>query len=296
MAILKRISVFLLVNILIVTTISFILSFFNIQPYLDRSGIDYTQLAIFCLIWGFGGAFISLALSRIMAKMMMGVQIVHPKKVSPGTVEDWLVNRVHQYSKDAGLQTMPEVGIYNSPEINAFATGPTKNRSLVAVSSGLLNRMDKDQIEGVLAHEVAHIANGDMVTMTLVQGVMNAFVMFIARALAFVLSQNVKEESRPMVRMVTTIALEIFLSIMAMMVVSYVSRLREYRADKGGADIAGREKMIRALEGLKRNMQIQPDDSNPSLATLKISGRPGKWLSLFSTHPSLESRIQALRL
>jgi heat shock protein HtpX len=297
MSFMKRILVFMLINLLVMTTITLVMSVFNVQPYLTRAGLDYGQLAIYCLIWGFTGSLISLALSRTIAKWTMGVKIIDPSLRNSGGPEAWLLERVYYYSNRAGLTTMPEVGVYNSPELNAFATGPSRNRSLVGVSSGLLNRMDKDQIEGVLAHEVAHIANGDMVTMTLVQGVMNAFVMFIARIIAFAISQNVKEESRPMVRTLTTLVLEIFLSVLAMFVVAYVSRLREYRADKGGADLAGREKMIRALEGLQKNYSMNlPGDGNEALATLKISGKSSSFLALMSTHPSLENRIQALKM
>ena len=270
----------------------------NVQPYLTSRGLDYEQLLLFCAVWGFGGAFISLALSRVMAKWMMGVKIIDPNKPGLAQQERWLIDRVHQYSRAAGLNNMPQVGYFESPELNAFATGPTKNRSLVAVSTGLMNRMDHDQIEGVIAHEVAHIANGDMVTMTLVQGVMNAMVMFVARIISYFVSMNVKEESRPMVNMITTIVAQIALSFLAMFVVSYVSRAREFRADAGGAKLAGREKMIRALEGLKVNMDpriAEVGDAHPSLATMKISGKRASISSLLSTHPALETRIAALK-
>lgn len=194
MRIAKRVFLFLTVNVLIMVTISLVLNLLGVQPYLTAKGIDYSSLAIFCLLWGFGGAFISLALSKVMAKWMMGVKILDPKTVS-GANDRWLIQTVHQLAAKAGLQKMPEVGIYESEELNAFATGPTKNRSLVAVSTGLLDRMDRGEVEGVLGHEIAHIANGDMVTMTLVQGVVNAFVMFFARILAFAVSQLVDEEN-----------------------------------------------------------------------------------------------------
>ena len=292
----KRIFVFLAINILVITSISILLAVLGVRPYLSAHGIDYSQLLAFCVVWGFGGAFISLAMSRIMAKWMMGVRVVDASSTALQRHERWLVDQVHLYSRKAGLQKMPQVGIYESDEINAFATGPTKNRALVAVSSGLMNRMNENEIQGVLAHEVAHIANGDMVTMTLVQGVMNAFVMFVARVLAYAISLNVKEESRRMVNMLTTIVLEIALSVLAMFAVSWVSRLREYRADRGGADLAGRDKMVAALQALKRNSMLRTEAvaSEPaSIAAFKISGG-GRMMALLSTHPPLEKRIAAL--
>ncbi|HAR43341.1 MAG TPA: protease HtpX, partial [Bdellovibrionales bacterium] len=190
MAWFKRISLFLLVNFLVIITISVILKLLGIQPYLTAYGIDYGNLMAFCLVWGMGGAFISLALSRIIAKFAMGVKVIAPDTHDPALQD--LVQMVHQLAKSAGLPAMPEVGIYNSPEVNAFATGPTKSRALVAVSTGLLQRMHRAEVEGVLGHEIAHVANGDMVTMTLIQGVVNAFVMFLARAIAFALAQAMR--------------------------------------------------------------------------------------------------------
>jgi heat shock protein HtpX len=223
---------------------------------------------------------------------MMGVKVIDPKTTDPA--QRALVLRVHELAQRAGLGTMPEVGYYESPELNAFATGPTKSRALVAVSTGLLTRMDKREVDGVLAHEVAHIANGDMVTMTLVQGVVNVFVMFLARVIGFFASQFVAEERRPLVQFVTVIALEIALGILGMVAVGYFSRLREYRADAGGAALSGRENMIAALKRLKANMNLAEQDGQPALATLKISGKPGGFLKLISTHPDLDDRIRRL--
>lgn len=286
----KRIFLFLAVNILVVTTISILLNVLGIRPYLTAQGIDYSSLMAFCLVWGMGGAFISLALSRFMAKMLMGVRVIDPSRASG--VERDLVQTVHHLARTAGLTTMPEVGIYDSPELNAFATGPTKSRALVAVSSGLLTRMSPAQVEGVLGHEIAHVANGDMVTLALIQGVVNAFVMFLARVIAFAISQNAKEENRRMIQFATTFVLEITLSLFGAMVVAYFSRIREYRADQGGARFAGREKMISALRGLLDSKNMV-DDSNASLNAFKIS-TGGKVISLFSTHPPLEDRIRRL--
>jgi heat shock protein HtpX len=298
MKIAKRIFLFMAVNILIVATISIVMSLLGVQPYLTDKGINYQSLIVFCLLWGFGGAFISLGLSRIMAKWMMKVQVVDSSTRDPEL--QWLVSRVHEYSRQAGLPKMPEVGVYDSPELNAFATGPTKSRALVAVSTGLLRSMNKAEVEGVLAHEVAHIANGDMVTMTLIQGIVNAFVMFLARVIGFAASQFVDEEKRPWVQFGVVIAAEIFLGILGMIVVSAFSRAREFRADTGGAKLAGANSMIAALEALKTNMNpmIQErTEDQPALASLKISGKKGGGIArLFSTHPDLDSRIDALKV
>lgn len=291
MAWFKRIGLFLAVNVLVMVTISIVLNLLGVQPYIQAQGINYEQLMIFCLVWGMGGAFISLSISRIMAKMLMGVKVINPAQATGAQKE--IVDMVHRFAKASGITTMPEVGIYDSPEINAFATGPTKNRSLVAVSTGLLNRMDRDQVEGVIGHEVAHIANGDMVTMTLVQGIINAFVMFLARVIAFAVSQNAKEESRPMIRFAVTMVLEIVLSILGAIVVAFFSRMREFRADAGGARLAGRDKMISALKGLQGTLN-RIDNEQPAYATLKISGKPGGLMALLSTHPPLEERIKKL--
>lgn len=291
----KRIFLFAVVNLLVVVTISTLLSFFNVQPYLQSYGIDYSQLMIFCLVWGMGGAFISLLLSKTMAKWMMGVQIIQAQN-STGEAA-WLVNTVHRLAQSAGLPKMPEVGIYESPELNAFATGATRSSSLVAVSSGLLRRMDRDAVEGVLGHEVSHIANGDMVTMALLQGVINAFVMFFARVIAFAISQATREENQRGVNFMVVFVLEIFLSILGFMVVAAFSRWREFRADAGGASLTGREKMISALQALQQNLQIKhPDEeAHPAMATMQIFGKQGGFLALMSTHPPLEARIQKLR-
>lgn len=287
----KRIFLFAAVNILILVTLSFTLNLLGVRPYLSARGIDYQSLMVFCLIWGMGGAFISLALSRVMAKWMMGVKVI-----APGTEPEleWLVEMVHNLARAANLPKMPEVGYYPSPEINAFATGPTKSRALVAVSAGLLESMDRTQVEGVLGHEIAHVANGDMVTMTLIQGVINAFVMFLARVIAFFVVRSGDKEGSPMTRWLVTMALEIVLSILGSIVVAAFSRRREFIADAGGARLAGREKMITALEGLKRTVKYADLTHNEALATLKISGKQG-FMALFSTHPPLDERIARLK-
>ncbi|MBP7844801.1 MAG: protease HtpX [Proteobacteria bacterium] len=292
MKIAKRVFLFLVVNVLIMLTISIVLNALGVRPYLDARGINYQSLLIFCALWGFGGAFISLALSRVMAKWMMGVKIVQPDDPNPELRA--LVGRVHDLAFKAELKAMPQVGYYESEELNAFATGPTQSRSLVAVSTGLLRNMNKAELDGVLAHEVAHIANGDMVTMTLVQGVVNAFVMFLARVAGFFASQLVSEDKRPMIQFVVVIALEILLGILGMIVVGSFSRAREFRADAGGASLSGRNNMIAALKRLKENMKVPQAEESAALATLKISGKAGGFLKLFSTHPDLDLRIARL--
>ncbi len=282
----KRIFLFILTNILVVLTISILLNVLGVRPYMTANGIDIQQLAVFCLIWGMTGSLISLALSRVMAKWTMGVQVI-PRTSSQHA---GLVMMVEQLARKAGLTTMPEVGIYESPEVNAFATGPSKNRSLVAFSTGLLNSMNQNEIEGVAAHEIAHIANGDMVTMTLLQGVVNAFVMFFARIIAWAVSQNVREENRYMTQYMVTFLLEMVLGILGMIVVCSFSRYREFRADRGGAQYAGKQDMIAALQRLAANTRRY--DQVPTMSAFKISGGVGQ---LFSTHPPLEKRIAALQ-
>lgn len=286
----KRILLFVLTNILIVTTISIVLSLLGVKPYLTAQGINYGSLIVFCLVWGFGGAFISLAISRMMAKWSMGVKLIDRNESDPDL--QWVRQTTLRLAQSAGLPE-PEIGYYDSPEMNAFATGPSKSRSLVAVSTGLLRRMNRNEAEGVLAHEVAHIANGDMVTMTLVQGVVNAFVMFISRVVIHAIAQFVDEKQRPIVQFVGVIVFEILLGFLGMMVVAAYSRAREYRADAGGARLGGRENMIGALKALQRQAGMPVE--NDALAAFKISGGGGGIARFFSTHPPLEARIAALQ-
>jgi heat shock protein HtpX len=290
----KRIILFLAVNLLIILTLSVTLNLLGVGAYFSARGINYQALMTFCLVWGMGGAFISLALSRVLAKWMMGVVVIDPNTSDPELSS--LVATVHNLAKAAGLPKMPEVGYYPSPEVNAFATGPTKSRALVAVSSGLLERMDRAQLEGVLGHEIAHVANGDMVTMTLVQGVINAFVMFLARVIAFFLANRGRDEGDSAAPSYLVIfLLEMVLSVLGMIAVAAFSRYREYRADEGGARLAGRDKMIGALEGLQRTVAYADLTGKESMATLKIAGKPKGFLSLFATHPPLEERIERLK-
>lgn len=287
----KRIFYFLLTNILVLVTISIVLSLIGGGNYITSQGIDLVALLVFSAVVGFSGSFISLAMSRWMAKMMMGVKVINPD--APQSVHERdVVEKVHRLSRAAGLTHMPEVGIYHSPEVNAFATGPSKKRSLVAVSTGLLSEMDEDAIEGVIAHEVAHIANGDMVTMTLLQGVVNTFVVFLARIAAWVASRFVKEELAPIVHFIAVIVFQIAFSILGSLVVFAYSRHREFHADRGGADLAGRDKMTHALEMLKAYSNRVRGGDNTAISTLKINGKRGNLL--FSTHPDLDERIKRL--
>lgn len=288
----KRIFLFLLTNIAIVLTLSVVLSLLGVGSYITPYGLDLEALAIFSLVWGMGGAFLSLQMSRWIAKRATGVRLVDGRSGNPDA--DWVYATVQKLTQQATLP-MPEVGIYESPEVNAFATGPSRSRSLVAVSSGLLRSMRKDEVEGVLAHEVSHIANGDMVTMTLLQGVMNAFVMFFARIIAFALASRggSRDDRGGGVNYMVVFMLEIVLGILGSTVTAWFSRQREFRADRGAATLAGKDRMIAALQRLAGNRELV-DTSQPALATLKINGTRG-WMVFFSTHPPLEARIAALQ-
>ncbi len=288
---LKRVLLFVVTNLAVMVTISILMSLLGLGGYrIAGGGLDYTALAVFCLLWGSVGSFISLQMSRWMAKRAMGVQLVDGRT---GHEElDWLHRTVERLTRQAQLP-MPEVGFYDSPEVNAFATGPSKSRSLVAVSSGLLRRMSRDEVEGVLAHEVAHIQNGDMVTMALIQGIVNAFVMFASRVIANIARNAVDERNGRMVQFLVTIVLDIALGILGSMIVAWFSRAREFRADAGAAALAGRGKMIAALRRLQGTHELV-DTGTPSLATMKIAGGDGRWMMLLSTHPPLEARIAAL--
>lgn len=281
----------ILINALIMITVNVILNLLGVQPYLQAYGINYASLAAFCLVWGFGGAFISLLLSKFLAKKMMGVQIIESDTREPEA--QWLIQTVYRLARNANLSKMPEVGIFESPEMNAFATGPSRSNSLVAVSTGLLNKMGKDEVEGVIAHEIAHVANGDMVTMTLVQGVVNAFGMFLARVIGHILSTQVEERNAHTVRWVATLILDIVFNILGMFVVAAFSRWREYRADAGGAALGGKDKMIRALQRLQNETAPIPEEQ--PMATFQISDRKSTFLDLLRTHPHLEKRIARLQ-
>ena len=295
----KRIFLFLAVNILVVATISMLMSVLGIGSYITSAGLQYGPLLAFCFLWGMVGSLISLLISKKMAKWMMGVQLV----TLEGPHKD-LVDMTHRLARRAGLSEMPEVGIYQSETLNAFATGPSRNNSLVAVSTGLLSKMSEAEIEGVIGHEVSHIANGDMVTMALVQGVVNAFVMFFSRIVAFAITQSMKNnddrDSRPnpFVQMMLVFTLDIIFGILAAPIVAWFSRYREFRADRGGADLAGREKMIAALAALSRAYpqleMVKDETSNSNFKSMQISSK-NSVLAIFSSHPPLEDRIAQLK-
>ncbi len=288
----KRIFYFLVTNLAIVFVLSITMRLLGVEPFLNANGLNLNSLLIFAAVMGFGGAFISLAISKWSAKQMSGaVTIDNPKTPD----EIWLMNIVKNQSQAVGIQ-MPEVAIFNSPVVNAFATGMSRNRSLVAVSSGLLEMMTKDEAEAVIGHEISHIANGDMVTLTLIQGVVNTFVLFFSRVIGYTVDKVVfktKEGTGPAF-FITMIISELLLGVLASIVVMWFSRQREYRADMGGGQLAGKQKMIAALKRLKA--QYESSALPKSIAALGISGEQGMGLKeLFSTHPSLDDRIARLQ-
>jgi heat shock protein HtpX len=288
----KRIFYFLVTNLAIVLVLSITMRLLGVEPFLNANGLNLNSLLIFAAVMGFGGAFISLAISKWSAKQMSGaVTIENPKTPD----EIWLMNIVKKQSQAAGIQ-MPEVAIFNSPVVNAFATGMSRNSSLVAVSSGLLEMMTKDEAEAVIGHEISHIANGDMVTLTLIQGVVNTFVLFFSRVIGYTVDKVVfktRQGTGPAF-FITMIISELLLGVLASIVVMWFSRQREYRADFGGGQLAGKEKMIAALQRLKT--QYETSALPKSIAALGISGEQGIGLKeLFSTHPSLDDRIARLQ-
>lgn len=292
---LKRIFLFIATNILVIATISVITNALGLHSYLNSHGINFRQLALFCLIWGMAGSFISLLMSKFIAKFAMGVVVINPKTAT--REEHFLLDIIYNLAQKAGLKKMPEVGIYSSPELNAFATGPSKNHSLVAVSSGLMMNMNRDEIEAVLGHEISHIANGDMVTMTLLQGIINSFALFLSRLAAYAISLSLsRDEEKSDISYLTysvlTFVFDILFTMLGSILVAAYSRWREYRADHGGATLAGRQKMIAALRRLQNSTDIE-DERAPSLAAFKIA-RHSSWLEIFSTHPPLDKRIARL--
>ena len=287
----KRILLFLGTNLAIMLVLSVTMRLLGVEPYLNANGLNLTSLLIFAGVMGFGGSFISLAISKWMAKKSMGVQVI----TSPANAkEQWLVDTVRRYSEEAGIG-MPEVGVFHTPEVNAFATGMSKNSSLVAVSSGLLEQMTREEAEAVIGHEVAHIANGDMVTLALIQGVVNTFVMFLSRVIGYMVDKVIfkTETGTGPAFFVTMIIAELVLGVLASIIVMWFSRQREFRADSGGARLAGRQNMIAALERLN---SLHPAPLPDRMAAFGISGGGASGLKrLFLTHPPLSERIQALR-
>ena len=290
----KRIALFLATNIAIVLVLGISMRLLGFEGILDQQGVDLdlNSLLIFAAVFGFGGSFISLAISKWTAKRFTGAQVIESPK---NATEQWLVSTVNRQAQLAGIG-MPEVAIYDAPDVNAFATGMSRNNALVAVSTGLLRNMTQEEAEAVLGHEVSHVANGDMVTLALIQGVVNTFVIFLSRVIGHVVDRVVfkVERGHGPAFWITAIIAEIVLGILASMIVMWFSRRREFRADAGGAHLASREKMIAALERLKGsvNQPHLPDQ----LAAFGISGGLGSGIKrLFMSHPPLDERIAALK-
>lgn len=287
----KRIFLLVATNLAVLLVLMTVVRLLGLETHLGATG-GIEGLLVFAAIFGFGGAFISLAISKWMAKRSMGVRVI----TNPSTpTEQWLVSTVRAQAEQAGIG-MPEVGIFESPEPNAFATGARRDSALVAVSTGLLNRMRREEVEAVLGHEVAHVANGDMVTLTLIQGVVNTFVIFLARLIGGFVDRVIfrNEEGHGMGYFMVVIVAEIALGILASMIVMYYSRQREFRADIGGARLAGRQNMIGALEALRRAQN--PAGLPDGMQAFGINGgTPTGIKRLFMSHPPLEERIQALQ-
>ncbi len=288
-------------NIAVMIVIAVVTKIFGVDKWLTHQGLNYQALLVFSLIVGFAGSIISLLISKFMAKRAYGIRIIdqeHPENED----ERWLVNTVSTLAHDAFIP-MPELGIYESPEVNAFATGPSKRNSIVAVSSALLSQMNRRETQGVLAHEVSHIANGDMVTMTLLQGVLNTFVIFLSRVAGYFIDSAMSKgrdgDNRGGVGIgyyISVFVCEIIFSVLASLVVFWFSRHREYRADASAAKLCGKQPMIEGLEKLKSIVEESHfvDGRSQALNTFKISGK-SSMLALFSTHPPLESRIEELK-
>lgn len=287
----KRVFLLIVTNFAILAVLSVTMQLLGIDRALtNETGLNLQGLLVFAAMFGFGGAFISLFISKWMAKRSTGAHVI---EVPANTTERWLVDTVRRQAERAGIG-MPEVAIYDAPDVNAFATGWNRNSALVAVSTGLLNNMSQDEAEAVLGHEISHVANGDMVTLTLIQGVVNTFVIFISRVIGYIVDRVLlkNEKGEGMGFFIATMAAEVVLGVLASMVVAWFSRHREFRADAGGASLAGREKMIAALERLKVNHEQTALPAQ--MSALGISGG-GAMMKLFMSHPPLDERIAALR-
>jgi heat shock protein HtpX len=286
----KRIVLFLITNLAIVVVLSIVAHVLGIDQYLDARGGSLNGLLIFAALFGFGGSLISLALSKWMAKNTMGVQIITQPR---NATESWLINAVAAHARNAGIG-MPEVGIFDYPDPNAFATGASRNNALVAVSTGLLQRMNERQVDAVLGHEISHVANGDMVTLALIQGVVNTFVIFLSRIIGNIVDRTVfrSEDGRGPAYFISVIVSEIVLGILASLIVLWFSRWREFRADRGGAKLSGRANMIAALEALRSAHEPLPQQ----FAAFAIAGKAARGFQrLWASHPPLEERIAALQ-
>lgn len=288
----KRIGLFVITNIAILLVLSLVLNLLGVGPMLREEGLNMPSLIAFAAVFGFGGSLISLAISKWTAKRLTGAQVI----TQPSSEQEiWLVETVRRQAAAAGIG-MPEVAIYNAPDVNAFATGMRRNSALVAVSTGLLRAMNRDEAEAVLAHEVSHVANGDMITLALIQGVVNTFVIVASRVVGHLVDRVVfkTERGHGPGFFITTLVAQMVFGILASIIVFWFSRQREFRADAGAATLAGREKMVAALERLRLSagQPHLPDQ----MAAFGISGNIGRGLKrLFMTHPPLEERIAALR-
>ncbi|MEO8297282.1 MAG: protease HtpX [Burkholderiales bacterium] len=287
----KRIALFLLTNVAVMVVLGIAASLLGVNRYLTASGLNLTSLLGFALIMGFGGAIISLLISKPVAKWSTGAQVINE---STDATHRWLVATVERFAQQAKIG-MPEVAIFDGAP-NAFATGAFKNSALVAVSTGLLQSMNREEVEAVIGHEVAHIANGDMVTMTLIQGVMNTFVVFLSRVIGYFIDRVVLKNDRdgPGVGyLVSTVVLDLLLGMVAAVIVAWFSRQREFRADRGAAQLMGRKQPM--IHALARLGGLDPGAMPQSLATMGISSRPSGLMALFSSHPPIEERIRALQ-
>ncbi|XID74357.1 protease HtpX [Alkanindiges sp. WGS2144] len=291
-----RIGLFLLTNLAVLVVVGIILSVLGVGSTHGPGGLNYTNLLVICFVFGMVGSMISLFLSKYIAKKTTGTQVI---EVPQNPAEQWLMDTVADLSSRVGIK-MPEVGIFPSYQSNAFATGWNKNDALVSVSTGLLERMNKDELRAVLAHEIGHVANGDMVTLSLIQGVVNTFVMFFARIIGNFVDQTVfkNESDRPgMGYFITSIVMDIVLGILASAIVMWFSRIREYRADEAGARLAGKQAMISALLRLQDEQQM-PDQMPQEMKAFAISAGQQQGFSiaaLFQSHPSIEQRVAALQ-
>ncbi|NMQ20323.1 protease HtpX [Candidatus Competibacter phosphatis] len=291
----KRIVLFVATNLGVVLLLGVIARLLGVDRFLYQSGLNLTSLLIFAAIFGMGGSLISLLMSKWIAKMSVGAQVIEQPRTQ---TEQWLVETVHRQAQQVGIG-MPEVAIYDSPEPNAFATGANRNAALVAVSTGLLEQMTAEEAEAVLGHEVSHVANGDMVTLALIQGVLNTFVIALSRVVGYLVDQALSSRDQEyrgpgIGYWITSMVMEVVFGLLASLVVMWFSRWREFHADAGGAELAGRGKMIAALERLRQ--LSEPSQLPSQMAAFGINGGLGDGLrKLFMTHPPLEERIEALR-
>jgi len=288
----KRILLFIVTNLAVLAVLTLVARLLGLDTWLAEHGESFGGLLVWAALFGFGGAFISLAMSKMQAKMFMGVQVIND---SPDPTAQWLVSVVDRYAREVGVR-MPEVGIFNSPAPNAFATGASRNSALVAVSTGLLQSMNRQEVEAVVGHEMTHVANGDMVTLTLLQGVVNTFVLFLARVVGQVVDRAVfrSQDGRGIGSFMTFWVLQIVFGLLATPIVMWFSRQREFRADRGGAQLAGTGNMIAALEDLKRGHEPLPAQQFQAFG-IADGGVRGGIARLFMSHPPLDERIAALR-